>query len=85
MLTVILAGEYPVDPKQVARELRVSGDAGRDESSIREIQQGKRTGLYDLVLGKGQNVLRGKGKHVNVRVYTVLGLHTGPSDGSSRY
>jgi hypothetical protein len=80
MLTDILAGEHPVDTKHVARELRVSGDVGRDEGSIREIQQGKRTGLYDLVLGKGQNVLRGKGKHVKVRFRIVLGLRTGLRD-----
>lgn len=85
MLTVILAGEYPVDTRQVARELRVSGDAGRDEASIEDVQQGKITGLYDLVLGRGQNFFRGKGEHLKIRFHAVLGLHTGPSDGSSRY
>lgn len=74
ILTAILAGEYPVYTKDVARELHLSGDAGSDEDAIRDIHYGKRTGLYDLVIGRGQNVLRGKGSYTNTYFRNLLVL-----------
>ncbi|KAF1960770.1 FAD/NAD(P)-binding domain-containing protein [Byssothecium circinans] len=53
-------GEYPSCLKDAAHELHTSGNAGRG-AKLKDLEIGKRTGLYHLVLGEGQNVFVGNG------------------------
>ncbi|KAJ4358336.1 uncharacterized protein N0V89_002918 [Didymosphaeria variabile] len=54
-------GEYPNCLGDAALEFHVSGNAGRDGGRLLDLECGKRTGLYHLVLGEGQNVFVGNG------------------------
>lgn len=60
-MIVYTAGEYPSCLKDAAHEFHVSGNAGRDGKKLLDLELGKRTGLYHLVLGEGQNVFVGTG------------------------
>ncbi|KAF5356668.1 hypothetical protein D9757_013201 [Collybiopsis confluens] len=55
-------GEYPSSLKEALSELHVSGNSKNlDSSRWKDVAVGKPTGLYNLVLGEGQNAFVGKG------------------------
>jgi hypothetical protein len=58
---MIVAGEYPVDMKSANREVHVSGYLGNRTGAVRDVDTGKQTGLYHLILGEGQNAVVGNG------------------------
>ncbi|KAE9391530.1 FAD/NAD(P)-binding domain-containing protein [Gymnopus androsaceus JB14] len=53
-------GEFPVTPADVAPEVHVSGDV-RNNSPFKDLDAGKPTGLYHLMIGEGQNAFVGNG------------------------
>ncbi|KAF5309637.1 hypothetical protein D9758_019109 [Tetrapyrgos nigripes] len=54
-------GEYPSTLAEALPELHVSGNVGVDSGPLKDIAVGKPTGLYNLILGEGQNAFVGKG------------------------
>ncbi|KAK7613132.1 hypothetical protein JOL62DRAFT_498300 [Phyllosticta paracitricarpa] len=54
-------GEYPSALADVMPELHVSGNAATGLGRVKDVEIGKRTGLYHLVLGQGQNAFVGNG------------------------
>lgn len=64
-MCVTTAGEYPADFKEAVHELHISGNVARDANKVKDVDIGKTTGLYNLVLGQGQNVFVGKGNLTN--------------------
>lgn len=56
-----VAGEYPSSLADAMPELHVSGNASNRLAQINDTEYGKRTGLYHLVLGQGQNAFVGNG------------------------
>ncbi|KAK8242173.1 hypothetical protein IWZ00DRAFT_443295 [Phyllosticta capitalensis] len=55
-------GEYPSSLADAMPELHVSGNASNRLAQIKDTEFGKRTGLYHLVLGQGQNAFVGNGR-----------------------
>ncbi|KAH8723205.1 hypothetical protein GQ44DRAFT_774258 [Phaeosphaeriaceae sp. PMI808] len=53
-------GEYPSNLKEATPEVHVSGYLGSNDKPL-QVEHGKRTGLYHLILGEGQNVFLGNG------------------------
>lgn len=51
---------------EVLPEFHISGNAGRAVGSSSNVALGKPTGLYNLVLGDGQNAFVGRGKALHV-------------------
>ncbi|KAJ4302940.1 hypothetical protein N0V90_001831 [Kalmusia sp. IMI 367209] len=62
-------GEYPIKLKEASQELHTSGNAGGNEDIPKEVEIGKRTGMYHLVLGQGQDVFVGNGNSTPVVPY----------------
>ncbi|KAJ7641630.1 hypothetical protein FB45DRAFT_976315 [Roridomyces roridus] len=54
-------GEFPSDLKTAATEVHISGNAGKFSGPLEDVQFGKSTGLYHLILGEGQNAFVGNG------------------------
>ncbi|KAF9469641.1 hypothetical protein BDZ94DRAFT_1242917 [Collybia nuda] len=49
------AGEYPSQLADCAKEVHISGNVGKGNGPIEDVDIGPSTGLYHLVLGDGQN------------------------------
>ncbi|KAF7189115.1 Cholesterol oxidase [Pseudocercospora fuligena] len=54
-------GEYPSGLLEAAPEVHVSGNLGQDEEPVENVSIGRRTGLYHLILGEGQNAFVANG------------------------
>ncbi|PVH90904.1 FAD/NAD(P)-binding domain-containing protein [Periconia macrospinosa] len=82
-------GEYPIDLKGAIPEFHISGHVGKAEESFKNIAHGKKTGLYHLVFGEGQNAFIANGlggtSLLNANVFLpaderTLKLHTWPPE-----
>ncbi|OJD33687.1 glucose-methanol-choline oxidoreductase [Diplodia corticola] len=82
-------GEYPSTLMEVLPEFHISGSTGRATASCKSVAAGSSTGMYNLVLGHGQNAFVGKGlggtSLINANVYLecdkrTLALGAWPSE-----
>ncbi|KAJ7773668.1 hypothetical protein DFH07DRAFT_952716 [Mycena maculata] len=54
-------GEYPSNLEESGPEFHVSGNLGRYSGPLEDVTLGRRTGLYHLIFGEGQNAFVGNG------------------------
>ncbi|KAJ7208655.1 hypothetical protein GGX14DRAFT_454051 [Mycena pura] len=54
-------GEYPVTLAEAAGEVHASGNLGHYDGPLRDLDVGKPTGLYHLIVGEGQNAFVANG------------------------
>ncbi|GME43003.1 glucose-methanol-choline oxidoreductase [Neofusicoccum parvum] len=54
-------GEYPNTLMEALPELHISGKSGKAMGAVKSLASGKPTGMYQLILGEGQNAFVGKG------------------------
>jgi len=54
------AGEYPITLKDASREFHLS-DISSKTGVSKPVELGKKTGLYNLVIGEGQSFFSGNG------------------------
>lgn len=60
-------GEYPVSPADAIKQLHVSGEFAPRWLPGVAVEEGDPTGMYHLILGRGQNTVVGNGEYNRMR------------------